>query len=268
MKIAFIREPATPLVDFGSAGTDVVFDNRDAEAIEAAGEDRLDFVHLCDADEIKTRRLPRCFDPAEFTPMDRKLARCQLGLDVKAFIVLQVCDVVPREGIENVVRAMALLPRGIHPQLLVIGGDADPYEGLPTPEIDRLRGITRELEVEDIVTFAGCRPREQLRVYHAAADVFVSTPSYEPCVVKPLQAMACGTPVVGSAVSGIEYSVVDGLTGYLVAPNDPPMLAEHLLYLHAHPALARAFGVAGLRRVRAMASSEAPSRTTECELRA
>jgi hypothetical protein len=58
--------------------------------------------------------------------------------------------------------------------------------------------------------------------------------------------------VIGSAVGGIQYSVVDGLTGYLVPPNDPQALADHLRYLQEHPALARALGLAGVRRARAM----------------
>jgi glycogen synthase len=64
--------------------------------------------------------------------------------------------------------------------------------------------------------------------------------------------MACGTPVIGSEVGGIQYSVVDGLTGYLVPPNDPKALAEHLAFLQAHPALSRALGLAGVRRAQMM----------------
>jgi glycosyltransferase involved in cell wall biosynthesis len=63
--------------------------------------------------------------------------------------------------------------------------------------------------------------------------------------------MACGTPVIGSAVGGIQYSVLDGVTGYLVPPRDPVALAERLTHVYNNPALARAMGRAGMRRVRA-----------------
>jgi D-inositol-3-phosphate glycosyltransferase len=62
--------------------------------------------------------------------------------------------------------------------------------------------------------------------------------------------MACATPVVGSAVGGIQYTVLPGVTGQLVPPHDPQALARCLTELHDNPALARAMGRAGLERVR------------------
>ena len=73
----------------------------------------------------------------------------------------------------------------------------------------------------DAVTFVGSRGRDELRYYYSAADVFVTTPWYEPFGITPLEAMACGTPVVGAAVGGIKTTVVDGETGYLVPPERP-----------------------------------------------
>ena len=78
------------------------------------------------------------------------------------------------------------------------------------------------------MTFTGRRPRESLKLYYSAADVFVTTPWYEPFGITPLEAMACGTPVIGSSVGGIKYSVADGETGYLVPPRDPYALADKL----------------------------------------
>jgi hypothetical protein len=89
-----------------------------------------------------------------------------------------------------------------------------------------------------------------LRDYYCAADVFVTTPWYEPFGITPLEAMACGRPVIGAAVGGIKHTVVDEVTGYLVSPNDPAALAERLARFHRNPELARAFGRAGIRRVR------------------
>jgi phosphoheptose isomerase len=74
-----------------------------------------------------------------------------------------------------------------------------------------------------------------LKYFYSAADVFVTTPWYEPFGMTPLEAMACGTPVIGANVGGIKYSVRDGETGYLVPPRDPSALAERLAFLSAHP---------------------------------
>ena len=90
--------------------------------------------------------------------------------------------------------------------------------------------------------------------------MFCSTPWYEPFGITPLEAMACGTPVIGSAVGGIKYSVVDGVTGYLVPPHDAAALAERLAHLHANPSLAQALGRAGIRRVRSLFTWERVAR--------
>ena len=60
------------------------------------------------------------------------------------------------------------------------------------------------------VTFTGRRPRELLKLYYSAADAFVTTPWYEAFGMTTIEAMACGTPVVGARVGGIKYSVLDG----------------------------------------------------------
>jgi phosphoheptose isomerase len=66
----------------------------------------------------------------------------------------------------------------------------------------------------------------------------------------PLEAMACARPVVGSDVGGLKYSIVDGQTGYLIPPDDPPALAERLHMLLSGPEAAEAMGRRGLQRVR------------------
>jgi glycosyltransferase involved in cell wall biosynthesis len=161
---------------------------------------------------------------------------------------------VPRKGIDNVVRALAPLVRehGVDAQLLVVGGEADTPCEVATPEIRRLRTIAEELGVRDRLRFTGRRRRGELRAFYSAADAFVTTPWYEPFGITPLESMACGTPVVGARVGGIKFSVVDRVTGFLVPPNDPGALAEKLAILAANPALARAMGRAGMHRARSM----------------
>ncbi|HEX7982069.1 MAG TPA: glycosyltransferase, partial [Duganella sp.] len=88
----------------------------------------------------------------------------------------------------------------------------------------------------------------ELRYWYSAADVFVTTPWYEPFGITPVEAMACATPVIGAAVGGIKSTVIDGRTGYLIAPRDPVQLAVCLHRLYADPDLARRLGRAGWRR--------------------
>ena len=193
--------------------------------------------------------VPCGFDADEFQPQPRAAARARLGLPADEFMVLQLGRMVPRKGVETVVRAMACPPcDGM--RLRVVGGDCDVADPQRTPEIGRLQAVARECGVSDRVVFEGRKTRAELRDWYAAADVFVTTPWYEPFGITPLEAMACARPVVGSAVGGVQFSVVDGVTGLLVPPKDPPALALALAALRADPAAASAMGEAGLARAR------------------
>jgi len=157
---------------------------------------------------------------------------------------------VPRKGIDNVIRSLAQLPPEVPVRVLVVGGDTREPDEARTPEIARLRAIARDSGVAHRVSFTGHRARGELSMYYAAADVFVTTPWYEPFGITPLEAMACGTPVVGSDVGGIRYSVRDGETGFLVPPRSVAPLAEALGHLVADPTLRARMGAAGLAYAR------------------
>lgn len=211
-------------------------DQSDMEQLYGAPTDRIDIV-------------PCGFDPDEFWPVTLD-ARQPLGLDKDEFIILQLGRMVPRKGVDNVIRATAILHQQYRMpcRLLVVGGNTHEPDPAATPELGRMMELARSLGIEQSVTFTGQRPREQLRYYYSAADVFVTTPWYEPFGITPVEAMACGTPVIGTAVGGIKSTVVDGETGYLVPPNDPAALAERLAWLYRHPTLAQRLGWSGMRR--------------------
>lgn len=214
-------------------------------------DDRADMIGLYGADPARIEVVPCGFDPAEFGPMDRAEARAQLGWRARDFVVLQLGRLVPRKGVDNVIRAFGLArpALGSAARLCVVGGDAAGDAALATPEVGRLHAIARHAGVEDCVQFTGRRARGPLRLFYNAANVFVTTPWYEPFGITPLEAMACARPVIGSDVGGIRYSVRHGVTGFRVPPRSPEALAEQLVRLHRDPGLGRRLGAAGLRRV-------------------
>ncbi|MGQ0750753.1 MAG: glycosyltransferase family 4 protein [Betaproteobacteria bacterium] len=223
-----------------------------ADAIIAeCPQDCLDLISLYGAERDKIRTIPCGFDAREFWPVRRAFARRLLGFDSDERIVLHIGRMVPRKGVDNVIRALGRLARcsGMRPRLVIIGGNTDAPDCAATPELARLREIARSEGVGEQTLFTGRRSREVLKLYYSAADVFVTTPWYEPFGITPLEAMACGTPVVGSAVGGIKHSVVDGVTGYLIPPNDPDALASRLADLYRNPPLLARFGRNGLKRV-------------------
>jgi glycosyltransferase involved in cell wall biosynthesis len=214
-------------------------------------QDRADLMELYDADPERLRVIPCGFDPNEMFPVPRSTARAVLGLPQDAFVVLQLGRLVPRKGIETVVRGFARFCRGRggDARLLVVGGESSEPDPHLTPEIGRLRRIAQEEGVAGRVFFTGQRGRGVLRYYYSAADVFVTLPWYEPFGITPLEAMACAVPVIGSTVGGVKYTVVDGLTGCLVPPSDAEALAECLRTLGRDAALRDAMGQRGRLRV-------------------
>ncbi len=200
-------------------------------------QDEEDLIRLYNADPARISIVPCGFDPTELSPISKPLARFALNIPPDERVILQLGRMVPRKGVDTVIRALGRLVRqhDLRPRLLIVGGDADVPDPTLTPEIGRLQGVAREEGVEELVTFVGRRGRETLKYYFSAADVFVTVPWYEPFGITPVEAMACGTPVVGSNVGGVKYSVRDGETGYLVPPKDPDLLAERLAHLYQHP---------------------------------
>lgn len=211
--------------------------------IAESAQDRLDMEQLYGAAPQRITVAPRGFDPNELWPLPRAAARAQLGLAPEHFTVLQLGSLAPHKGVDTVIQGLAMLRErhGIDAHLVVAGAGGE-------AEAARLRALTGQLGVGEQVRFAGQLARSALRLWYGAADVFVTTPWYEPFGITPVEAMACARPVIGSEVGGIKSTVVDGVTGFLIPSRDPRALAERLALLRADRALARRMGDEGLLR--------------------
>lgn len=214
-------------------------------------QDEEDLIRLYNADPNKISVIPCGFDQSEFSPISKPLARVVLGMPPDERVLVQVGRLVPRKGVDVAIRALARLERdhGTRARLLIVGGDADEPDERLTPEIGRLRAVAGKEGIEDRVEFVGRRGRDALKYYYSAADMFITTPWYEPFGITPVEAMACGTPVIGANVGGIKFTVRDGETGYLVPPRDPDALAERIAHLYRHPKLLSVFRYQATRRV-------------------
>lgn len=214
-------------------------------------QDEEDQVRLYGASRRKIRLVPCGFDKDELWPIAKARARAHLGLGMDERIVLHVGRMVPRKGVDNTVRGFAryALGRGSAARLVIVGGESDEPDPSLTPEIGRLQSIAKEEDISDRVLFVGRKGRSELKYFYSAADVFVTTPWYEPFGITPIEAMACGTPVIGANVGGIKFSVRDGQTGYLVPPHDPDALGERLGWLLDRPELLRRFSKQAIERV-------------------
>lgn len=145
------------------------------------------------------------------------------------------------KGYEYALSALRrLLDRGVDARLEIIGGGE---------ERQRLLYTIHDLELENHVIWRGPLPPEGVLERLQAADVFLLASLSEGLSNAVLEGMACGLPVVTTAVGGMPEAVSDGVEGFLVPPRDPAALAGALAMLAARPALRREMGAAARRRV-------------------
>ena len=172
-----------------------------------------------------------------FTPgQGRSAARAVVGLPHDSLVVTFVGRIQPHKGPEVLIRATSELVK--HSPLLrnklivnVIGGAS----GANTEEVDRLKELATWLAIDDVVRFAPPVARGDLAQWYRAADLVV-VPSYsESFGLVALEAQACGTPVVATAVGGLRTAVADGISGVLVDGHDPKAWSSVITRLLQEP---------------------------------
>ncbi|KAB1644139.1 glycogen synthase [Gulosibacter chungangensis] len=181
-----------------------------------------------------------------------------LGIDPDAPTVIFVGRITRQKGLPYLLRALRGLPTDV--QIVLCAGAPD------TEEIaEEVRGLVAELQKEraGVHWISEHLPRPKIMALLTAADVFVCPSIYEPLGIVNLEAMSCGTAVVGSGTGGIPEVVQDGVTGRIVpieqvqdgtgTPIDPDKyvrdLAATLNEVLSDPAKAAEYGRAGRERV-------------------
>lgn len=172
--------------------------------------------------------------------------------------LLAACRLVERKGLADAVTALADVP---DTELHVAGGP-DASALAADPEARRLRALADKLGVEDRLVLRGRVGREAMPPLLRSADAVACVPWYEPFGIVPLEAMACGVPVVATAVGGQIDSVVHGVTGVHVPPRDPRALGAALRSLLADPERRAALGAAGARRAQTRFGFDRIARST------
>ena len=206
---------------------------RKSAAIVAASEIELgELRRLYRANTARVAVIPCGVDPTVFHPIRTADAREKLGRDQCERLILFVGRIEQIKGIDVLLRALALLffrrpELRSEVCLLVIGGALDPGDDAPeTEKIIELRRLVHEHRMEANVAFVGSREQEALALYYAAADVCAVPSLTESFGLVALEAMACGTPVVGTRVGGLQTVIEDGESGLLVPAGDYQALAE------------------------------------------
>lgn len=183
--------------------------------------------------EVVTPGVERAF----FSPGSREGARDALGLGDHP-VLLFVGRIQPLKGVDVAVESLAALGRR-DAVLLVVGG-ASGAEG--AGELARVKAMASRLGVSDRVRFVEPQPHHLLATYYRAADVVVVPSRSESFGLVALEASACGTPVVATAVGGLQSLVDDGANGYLVPDRDAESFARRIARILDDPALAVRMG--------------------------
>jgi D-inositol-3-phosphate glycosyltransferase len=211
------------------AAADALIANTDAEAAS--------LVSLYEACPDNVNVVSPGVDLYTFTAgSGRKAAREAVGLPQDAHILAFVGRIQPHKGPEVLIRAVAeMLNHSPHlrPKLItIIMGGAS---GSGLGEVERLKDLVSWLNISDVVRFENPVPRAQIPQWYRAADL-VCVPSYsESFGLVALEAQACGTPVVATAVGGLRTAVADGISGVLVDGHDPRAWSSVLARLIQEP---------------------------------
>jgi len=172
-----------------------------------------------------------------FTPgSGRAAAREVVDLDKDAHIISFVGRIQPHKGPEVLIRAIAeMVSHSPHLRQKLITNIIGGASGANQSEVERLKELVSWLGIADVVRFAPPVPREDLPQWYRASDL-VCVPSYsESFGLVALEAQACGTPVVATAVGGLRTAVADGISGVLVDGHNPRAWSSILARLLQEP---------------------------------
>ncbi|GIH72874.1 glycosyltransferase [Sphaerimonospora thailandensis] len=209
---------------------------RQASAVIATCGDEVRELVAMGVPDDRVGVVPCGVDLELFRPDDPSMPRGDGGRPR----VLSIGRLVPRKGVDTLVRAMRQVPDA---ELVIAGGDPYDDEGI------RLRALAEAYGLADRVRLIGSVARAEVPVLMRSADVLVTVPWYEPFGIVPVEALACGVPVVASAVGG-HLDTVSGC-GLLVPPRRPRALSRVLRDVLSRPDLRAALSAAGPRRARA-----------------
>jgi glycogen synthase len=230
-----------------------------ADAVIAVSKStREDILRLFNVDPARVHVIPNGIDTNEYKPVNRPDVLTKYGVDYNGPYVLFIGRMTRQKGLRYLLEAADhIAPEA---QIVFCAGESD------TPDLQsELEAMVERLKARrpGVIWIPGMIDRAATIALYSHATVFCCPSIYEPFGIINLEAMACGTPVVGSGVGGIPEVVVDGATGIIVDPKlsaEPPhdpidpagfarALAEAINRIATNRDLAHRLGEAGRHRV-------------------
>ena len=214
---------------------------RAVDRVVAQSQDELRGLVRIGVPRARLSVVPAGVDSDRFTPEGPAVAR-----DPERPRILSVGRLVERKGFGDVIQAMPYVPGA---EYVVVGGPPEPQLHAD-PWARRLRSLAEQLHVADRFKLIGAVAPLDMPRWYRSADLLVSPGWQEEFELAPLEAMACGVPVIGTTAGGLTETVVDGLTGDLVPARDPRALGGALRRLVNDKVRRFAYATAALDRAR------------------
>ncbi len=197
-----------------------------ADALIAVSEDiKRKLTEHFDVDENKIHVTNMGVDTEIFKPLDKAECREKIGFNKDKKMILFVGNLIPRKGVVYLIEAINLIKSyGIDKiECILLGSKVD------KKYVNSLYEKSRSSKIDDIIRFIDPVPYDEVALWMNAADIFVLPSQEEPFGLVALEALACGTPTIATAVGGLKELVVDEKTGYSVPPQDPKAIANKMM---------------------------------------
>lgn len=167
---------------------------------------------------IEERKIKVIYNGVDFKPLGISKEEARKKLGITGNVILSIGRFVPWKGFKMLIKIMPQLLKINQFLRLVIVGDG--------PEYNLLQSMIKNLNLENKVILAGRKSPEDLKLFLAAADIFVLNTGYEGFSHQILEAMACNVPVITTCVGGNKEIIKQGENGFMVRYNDEFNLIE------------------------------------------
>ena len=196
--------------------------------IASTAKERQDIIKYYGAPPDKIAIIPCGVNLDLFKPIDKEIARKELGLDHQK-VVLFVGRIEPLKGLEQLLVALSHIEGEKPPLLMIVGGD-EYSQG----RVQTLQCLAEELHIGDRVVFIGSVAQERLPLFYSAADICAIPSYYESFGMVALESLACGTPIVATDVGNMRRILRQSEMGRLAKDNSPHNLASRISELLCH----------------------------------
>ncbi len=174
----------------------------------------------------KIKIIPIGVDTSLFKPVNSKLARKSLGFDANKPLILFVGRMEFNKGPQTLIDAFSILKEKYPSAILCFIGGNNKIRS--DSAVNDLKTKCKNLGITKNVKFQGRVDQNMLNLYYSAADVCVMPTFYEIFGIVPLESMACGTPVVASKTGGLQFTILEGKTGYLAKTQNSHDFAQKI----------------------------------------